>query len=355
MAIGDYERLIEVGAESGALAIVDAAMKFRSVLETHNKALVSISGGADSDVMMDLCERVKHDTGCEVVYVWFDTGIEYDATKRHIEYLQERYDVPIQCHRAEKTIPRCCKEYGQPFYSKFVSECMERLQRHGFQWEDEPLDVLESRYPHTSSALKWWCNGYTRTDEPGYYDIDNAPYLKEFVMQNPPQFSISNKCCEYAKKRVSKSIIKQGEFDLRVIGIRKAEGGIRAKTKDARCFRAGPVDSYYPLFWFSDRDRGVYKELFNVRNSACYELWGFKRTGCIGCPYNRRNERDLQTSAVWEPGITAVARKVFAETYDYTRRYYAYRAKRRAEDKGQLVLPIEFNESERGGYGRPEL
>lgn len=172
--------------ESGNLAIVDAAMKCEAVFHSHKRALVSISGGADSDVMMDLCERVKHDTGCEVVYVWFDTGIEYDATKRHIEYLQERYDVPIQCHRAEKTIPRCCKEYGQPFYSKYVSERMERLQLHGFQWEDEPLEVLEKRYPGTKSSLRWWCNGYSRTDEPGYYDIGNAPYLKEFIINNPP-------------------------------------------------------------------------------------------------------------------------------------------------------------------------
>lgn len=336
MAIDKYEELLE----SGALAIADAAMKFKSVLETHKKALVSISGGADSDVMLDMCERVRDGTGCEVSYVWFDTGIEYDATKRHVEWLETRYGVTIQRHRAEKTIPVCCKLFGQPFYSKFVSECMERLQRHGFQWKDEPYEALLKQYPRCKSALKWWCNRYSRTDEPGYYDIGNASYLKEYVIQHPPTFRISNKCCEWAKKRVSKRIIHDGGFDLRIIGIRKAEGGIRAKTSDARCFRAGPVDSYYPLFWFSDKDRALYKRMFGIRNSACYELWGFKRTGCIGCPYNRRNEADLLTSQTWEPGITAVARKVFADTYEYTRGYYQYRARRRAEGKGQLTLPI---------------
>jgi len=336
LATDRYEELLE----SGALAIADAAMKFRSVLQTHGKALVSISGGADSDVMLDMCERVRDGTGCEVAYVWFDTGIEYDATKRHIEYVEARYGVTIQRHRAEKTIPVCCGQFGQPFYSKFVSECMERLQRHGFRWEDEPLDALMERYPRCSSALRWWCDDYTRTDEPGYYDIGNAPYLKEYIVSNPPQFPISNKCCEYAKKRVSKRVIADGGYDLRVIGLRKAEGGIRAKTKDARCFRVGPVDSYYPLFWFSDRDRATYKEMFGIRNSACYELWGFRRTGCIGCPYNRRSERDLQTSQAWEPGITSVARKVFADTYEYTRRYREFRARRRAEEGGQLSLPI---------------
>lgn len=334
--MGSYDQLINCGR----VAIADAAMKFKSVLHTHDKALVSISGGADSDVMLDMCERVRDGTGCEVSYVWFDTGIEYDATKRHVDYLEARYGVTIQRHRAEKTIPVCCKEYGQPFHSKFTSQMMGQLQRHGFEWENEPYEALLGRYPRCKSALKWWCNRYSRTDEPGYYDIGSAPYLKEYVIDHPPTFRISNKCCEYAKKRVSKRIVSDGGFDLRVIGIRKAEGGIRAKTSDARCFRAGPVDSYYPLFWFSDADRATYKRLFGIRNSACYELWGFKRTGCIGCPYNRRSELDLQISLTWEPGITGVARKVFADTYEYTRNYYRYRAERRALERGQLTLPI---------------
>jgi hypothetical protein len=48
----------------------------------------------------------------------------------------------------------------------------------------------------------------------------------------------------------------------------------------------------------------------------------------------------LQISLTWEPGITSVARKVFADTYEYTRNYYRYRAERRALEKGQLTLPI---------------
>ena len=332
----EYAELVGCGVG----AVVDAAMKFRSVLLQHKKALVSISGGADSDVMLDMCERVRRGTGCEVTYAWFDTGIEYDATKRHIDWLEGRYGARIERRRAERTIPVCCKEFGQPFYSKFVSECMERLQRHGFKWEDEPLDVLMGRYPRCRSALRWWCDAYTRTGEPGYYDIGSAPYLKEFVMGNPPWFRISSKCCEYAKKRVSRRAVREGGYDLRVIGLRKAEGGIRAKTRDARCFRAGPVDSYYPLFWFGDADRAAYERIFGIRNSACYELWGFRRTGCVGCPYNRRCEQDLQVSLAWEPGVTAVARKVFADSHEYTRRYYEHRARRRMEDRGQLSLPI---------------
>lgn len=332
-----YDQLINCGRG----AIVDAAMKFRSVLRTHERALVSVSGGADSDVMLDMCERVRGGTGCEVAYAWFDTGIEYAATKRHVAWLEARYGVTIHRHRAERTIPVCCREFGQPFFSKFVSEAMERLQRHGFGWTDEPLDVLMERHPRCRSALRWWCDGYTRTGKPGYYDIGSAPYLKEFILRNPPAFRISAKCCEWAKKRVSRRVVAEGGYDVRVIGIRKAEGGIRAKTADARCFRKGPVDSYYPLFWMTDADRAEYERMFGVRHSDCYELWGFRRTGCVGCPYNRRLERDLRVSQGWEPGVANVARRVFADAYEYTRMYHEFRARMRAEERGQMMLPLE--------------
>lgn len=53
----------------------------------------SVSGGGDSDVMMDIIYKV--DVNKKVTYVWFDTGLEYEATKRHIEYLEKKYNVKI--------------------------------------------------------------------------------------------------------------------------------------------------------------------------------------------------------------------------------------------------------------------
>lgn len=332
-----YKELIECG--NGA--IVDMAMKCEAVFSIHKKALVSVSGGADSDVMLDLCERVRTICPIDITYVFFDTGIEYAATKRHIDYLERRYGTTIKRCRAEKTIPVCCKEYGRPFLNKFISECMSRLQKHGFRWEDKPLDVLLNKYPRCKSALKWWCNGYTRTDEPGYYDIGSRQYLKDFIISHPPTFKISNKCCTYAKKNVAKKLLKSGEYDLNVIGLRKDEGGVRAKMKDARCFRAGETDTYYPLFWLSDSDKASYRNAFNLRHSDCYGLWGFKRTGCVGCPFSRNLERDMETTKKFEPLVHKAASKVFADSYEYTRAYRTYRIVKTAEEvHNQLVLPI---------------
>lgn len=61
---------------------------------TYNKIMVSISGGADSDIVLDICYKCDRDNKCE--YIWFDTGLEYDATKRHLSYLEEKYGIKIK-------------------------------------------------------------------------------------------------------------------------------------------------------------------------------------------------------------------------------------------------------------------
>ena len=52
----------------------------------YKKILCSISGGADSDVMLDIIW--KCDIHNKVDYIWFDTGLEYQATKDHLKYLE---------------------------------------------------------------------------------------------------------------------------------------------------------------------------------------------------------------------------------------------------------------------------
>lgn len=147
--------------ECGNLAIADAAMKCEAVFASHERAHVGISGGADSDVMIDLCERVRQVQPMDITYDFSDTGIEYAATKEHLDYLEDRYGVKIDRTRATKSIPLCCHSYGQPFVSKMVAHHLHILQRHGFEWDDMPLALLKAKYPDAPvSTLRWWSNDY---------------------------------------------------------------------------------------------------------------------------------------------------------------------------------------------------
>lgn len=197
----------------------------------YETIVCSVSGGSDSDIMVDIC--VKVDIHHKIRYVCFNTGLEYRATKEHIKYLEEKYGIRIDMFEAWEygmTIPKACATYGQPFCNKIASEFISRLQKHNFKWEDKPFEELYAEYPKCKSALLWWCNL-----KPGKRNnISWNKWLKEFLIANPPTFRISNKCCEKAKKDISRRI----KCDLMITGIRKAEGGARA-TSYKNCYSRG--------------------------------------------------------------------------------------------------------------------
>jgi 3'-phosphoadenosine 5'-phosphosulfate sulfotransferase (PAPS reductase)/FAD synthetase len=280
----------------------------------------SISGGSDSDIMLDICNRVNEDA--YIHYVFFDTGLEYQATKDHLTYLENKYNITIEHKKAKKSIPTCNKEYGQPFLSKYVSEFMSRLQRHNFQWEDESYDQLIKRYPKCKSALQWWCND---KGSESHFNITQNKYLKEFIIANPPDFKISNKCCHFAKKLVAKEFKDENEIDLSLVGVRKAEGGARS-TAYKNCFTSNndKSDEYRPIFWYKNETKEIYDKHFNIVHSACYSKYGLKRTGCAGCPYNRDFESELSIIKEHEPKLYIAVNNIFGDSYEYTRKYKDY-------------------------------
>ena len=139
------------------------------LLNSYKNPVCSVSGGSDSDVMLDLLERVRGNR--KVTYVFFDTGIEYRATLRHLDDLEAKYGIEIVRRKAKKPVPVGCKEYGVPFFSKEISQKISYLQAHGFQWENESFEVLNERYTGCKAGLKWWTdeNGGFHCKEPEVY------------------------------------------------------------------------------------------------------------------------------------------------------------------------------------------
>ena len=306
------------------LTIQDALGKCLQQVKNHEKIMVSVSGGSDSDVMVDLFLRCG---GREkTTFVFHNTGLEYEATKRQLRFLEEKYGIEIQITPPIKPIPVCVREYGVPFWSKHVSEMIMRLQKHNFQWEDEPMEVLLEKYPRCKVALRWWCNDHpTDTGMPSRFDIAWVRGLKEFLMAHPPTFKISPKCCHYSKKEPARKYVETGDFDLECYGVRKAEGGTR--TTYPSCFTAAVAgaDQYRPLFWFSAADKAEYEAHYGVEHSDCYTVWGMKRTGCAGCPFGKDFEQELALAEKYEPKFHKAMLKVFGESYEYTRKFYAFR------------------------------
>lgn len=295
--------------------IIKAYHKINS--DIYKKIVCSVSGGADSDVMMDICCKCDNDS--KVDYVWFDTGLEYQATKDHLKYLEEKYDVEIKRYKAIKPIPITCREYGQPFLSKHVAGKIESLQKYNFDFSDGNFEDLYKKYPKCRSALKWWCN---EKGEGSSFNIQRNKWLKEFMIANPPTFKISDKCCMYAKKKVAHNCIDENDYDLQLVGVRKSEGGLRARAYKS-CFDQNIEghDNYRPLFWYTDKDRAEYENACEVVHSKCYTEYGLERTGCAGCPFGRDFEYELEVIEKYEPKLFKAVNKIFGDSYAYTREY----------------------------------
>lgn len=331
------------------ITIVDSFVKANSVINSplYKTILCSVSGGSDSDVVLDLISRV--DLNKKVKYVWFNTGLEYQATKDHLDYLEKKYNITIERERAIKPIPLTCKEYGQPFLSKYASEQIMRLQKHNFKWQDRPYEELVEEYPKCKSAIKWWTNQYTvenNFEKVSRYDIDYNKYLKAFIIKHPPTFKISNKCCHFAKKGVGKQLEKKFNADLQIIGVRKAEGGIRA-TAYKNCFSLNneKADNYRPIFWYKDNTKKNYEIKFNIKHSDCYTKYGFTRTGCCCCPYGRDIDKELEVTRIYEPNLYKAVCNVFKDSYEYTRKYREFvQVMKLKEDKKQLAGQMDISE-----------
>lgn len=324
--------------------IQESVPRTAAEIMNHNNIACSVSGGADSDIMLDIVNRL--DVEKKVHYVFFDTGIEMRATLSHLDYLENRYGVKIERLRHETPIPVAVKKYGYPFLSKQISIYIERLQRHNFDWVDEPFDVLYVKYPKCKIALSWWCNNFY---EGSRYNISYTPYLKEFMLLNPPKIKISPKCCDYGKKKPAEQFRKNNKIDITMIGIRKFEGGARTVAYK-NCMSDGVHGlQHFPLFWFKDEDKKMYETACDIVHSDAYKVYGCKRTGCAGCPFGSGFEDELKMLEEHEPKLYKAVCNIFGPAYEYTRAYRKFRdemkekdrekkAKAEQEESGQMSL-----------------
>ena len=329
------EILDSIPKDKNTPAIVNAFLKAWNLIHgnkddgeyfaPYKKIMVSVSGGSDSDIMLDLIERIGHPVS-EIHYAFYNTGIEFEATKRHLEYLERRYGVSIERYKAKIPVPLGVKKYGYPFLNKRASQYISRLQKHGFRWEDGSFEELNERYPRCQAALRWWCNAWGENSQ---INIRRNKMLKEFLMENPPDFPISDGCCDGAKKATAHMVEKIIRPDLNCQGVRKSEGGARA-TVYKSCFDEvfGGCDNFRPVYWFGNHDKRAYEEIFNITHSDCYTIYGLKRTGCACCPFGRDFETELAAAKQYEPALYRAAIRIFNPSYEYTRKYREFVRKR---------------------------
>lgn len=337
----------------------DAPRKFQAItgiiarrLREHPNAICSYSGGADSDILLDLIERTRKAFKLPPVkYVFFNTGLEMRATKEHVKAQAEKYGVEIEEVKPSKgnNIVSATRREGIPFVSKIMSAGLSEWQKKGV-----PLSIaaeydaaedkaakrkeLKERYPKCESVINFLCccNAAGEPRPNIQLVINSSKYMRDFIEVCPPDFKISAECCHYCKKATAHRV--QKGFEMIITGERRDEGGMRSvprKDNTALCFTETSDGQFRlrPLYYVSDADKAWYKEHYKIRYSDAYEVYGLTRTGCCGCPISYKAVEDLEKIRPYEPTLVKAAWNVFGKSYLYRQQYNEYKAARMAAEK----------------------
>lgn len=314
-------------------------------LTEHPNAICSYSGGADSDIMIDLIERTRKLFNLPPIkYAFFNTGLEMQATKDHVKATAEKYGVEITEYRPKVNIVQATRQHGVPFVSKIMSMGLSEWQKKGVplsiadeydQAEDKIAKraELKARYPKCESVINFLCCCNSKGEpRPNIQIVINSSrYMRDFIGECPPDFKISAKCCDYCKKQLAHRV--QKGYDMIITGERRDEGGMRSvprKDNTALCFTENSDGQYRfrPLYYVSDADKAWYKDYYGIRYSDAYEVYGLTRTGCCGCPISYKAVEDLEKIRPYEPQVVKAAWNIFGKSYEYRKKYNAYKAKR---------------------------
>lgn len=342
-----------------AYADFDAPAKFQAIqsivakhLKQHPNAICSYSGGADSDILIDVIERARGIFGLPPVkYVFFNTGLEMQATKAHVKATAEKYGVEIETVRPKVNIVQASRKYGIPFVSKIMSAGLSEWQKKGVplsvaqeydQAEDKQAkrQELKERYPKCESVLNFLCCCNSKGEPRPNIQlvINSSKYMRDFIGEYPPDFKISAECCTYCKKNIAHQV--QKDYDMVITGERRDEGGMRSvprKDNTSMCFTETSSGQYRlrPLYYVSDADKAWYKEYYGLRYSDAYEVYGLTRTGCCGCPISYKAIADLELIRPYEPNLVKAAWNIFGKSYTYRQEYNAYKAQRMEQEKAE--------------------
>lgn len=144
---------------------------------------ISFSGGKDSTVLLDICRKMYPDM--KAVYV--DTGLEYPEIKEFVKSFNN-----VDIIRPKLTFKQIVEKYGYPFISKPVSNTVAMAKKNVAQGNYETTRVKKLQ-------------GIMDDGKGGKSQFNYEKYL--FLLEAP--FLISDKCCDYSKKKPSEEYESQ--------------------------------------------------------------------------------------------------------------------------------------------------
>lgn len=271
----------------------DRITKIRSINELYDlekNAYISFSGGKDSLVVSLLLDKAL--PGNRIPRVFINTGIEYKEIKEFV-LSQIEFDNRVCVLNAKVNIKQMLEKDGYPFKSK----------------------------QHSHNVAIYQRNGMTRTNERYLGKADKTEFLcpKVLEYQFTPDFTLklSDKCCYRLKKEVASKWEKENNRTICITGIRMAEGGYRNYQSNCTIFDGKNLKKFHPLKPCTDDFIETFIKETKSKICKLYkEPFNFKRTGCLGCPFNNELKTELTKLLEYSPRQAKAAYAIWKPIYD---------------------------------------
>lgn len=325
------------------LKIADALFRIKDLYnKTSGKCCLAFSGGKDSTVVAELILMAQKEYNLpKIPFVFADTQVEYNAIYSFVDWFSKN-KYPIEIIRPSKFFGRVLKEYGLPFSSKIKSEFINTYQKNkSYEYYlSKDYNNLEDKLTHLHKSVGELVSGNMckklSSEDKLYYEL--RPELIELMKQKKieldknlilliekgkttsitklansymhvlhpeHEYKIDSRCCYFVKKQPFYKYYAENGILGYFTGIRILEGGVRAmqyKTCTATK-RIGNITLWHkmPIFDWTDDNINEFIEVFNVKVSDVYSVYGLERSGCIGCPFSRQLEKNLKALYKYEP------------------------------------------------------
>ncbi len=143
------------------------------------------------------------------------------------------------------------------------------------------------------------------------WDRPKMSFVKAMSERGLPMRPHGRWCCQEYKESGPTTTSK---CRLVVTGIRQAESPARKqRQKEEQCYRVRSKKMIHPLIEWTDDDIWRYIKACRLPYCELYDQ-GFKRLGCIGCPFASQKNRDREF-ARW-PRYRALYKKYINRLYD---------------------------------------
>ena len=238
--------------------LFDLETKFSKI--DKSKYMLSYSGGKDSHLLYWFIKEYMKDNEIEIVGI--NTRMEHPEIVKRIIDNCDTVLIP------ELKPQEIYEKYGKPCFNKTHDQYIYYFQRGS-----------------TAPSVNDYIYGIGKNE---FSRFKLPKYAREKLL-NGELPRISNKCCNYLKKEPGKKYAKKTGKHW-ILGTRADESLMRKRAYKG-CFHKN--GNFTPIWDLTDEMEEAIYFYYKIEIPPIYNV--LTRTGCMGCPYGRSVEKELQT------------------------------------------------------------